>query len=145
MANDLAYLAKRLAELATIVDKNGPKIVRKTVLSIGPVLVYSTPLDTSRARLNWQPAIGSLPSGVLFAYPDKPPSPDYGERTAVAAINAVANSYAGGSYIAIVNNTPYIQKLNEGWSSQAPAAFVEQSIAIGLRAVKQFRMLRNVN
>ena len=29
----------------------------------------------------------------------------------------------------ITNNLPYIKRLNEGWSKQAPAHFIEQVIA----------------
>lgn len=145
MANGLDYLERRMKELSQIIAANGPKVVAKVVISIGPIIVYATPVDTSRARANWQSAIGSVPSDVLFPYPDKPPSPDFGGRTAVANILATAKAYKGGSYIAIANNVDYIQKLNDGGSAQAPAAFVEQSIAIGLRAVRKFRMLSNVN
>ena len=145
MANDLDYLARRMKALAATIQRNGPKAVTAVVVAIGPILVYRTPVDTSRARLNWQAAIGSVPSNVLFPYPDKPPAPDYGGKTAVANLLETANKYKGGSYIAIANNVDYIQKLNDGGSSQAPAAFVEQSIATGLRALEKFRMLRDVN
>lgn len=145
MANDLNYLARRMKELAATIESNGPKLVTNVVVEIGLVLVYKTPVDTSRARLNWQASIGSVPSNVLFPYPDKPPAPDYGGSTAVANIIATANKYKGGSFVALTNNVDYIQTLNSGSSSQAPAAFVEQSIAVGLRVVEKFRMLRNVN
>lgn len=145
MANDLNYLARRMGELARNVERNAPRAVREVAIAIGPVLVYATPVDTSRARVNWQVGTGMIPTGVLFAAPDKPPSPDYGGSIAVAAILAAARNYAGGSYLAIANNSPYIQRLNNGWSGQAPASFVQQAVMVGLRSLRGFRILRNVN
>lgn len=145
MANDLAYLARRMQQLSKNITKNAPRAVGTVVTAIGPVVVYGTPVDTSRARVNWQPAIGHVPTGVLFPYPDKPPAPDYGGREAVRAIVATAKAYPGGSYIAVVNNAPYIQKLNNGWSAQAPAAFVQQAVMVGIRSLNGFRILRDVN
>lgn len=145
MPNDLAYLARRMKDLANTVEANGPKLVTAIVTNLGPTLIYSTPVDTSRARINWQPSIGSVPSDVLFPYPDKPPAADYGGKTAVSNILSLANKFKGGTYFAITNNLDYIQDLNNGTSAQAPAAFVEQSIAMAMRAVEKFRMLRNAN
>lgn len=145
MANDLNYLARRMGHYAKQVERNAPLAVRLVATSIAPVLVYATPVDTSRARVNWQAAIASVPSGVLFPYPDKPPSPDYGGATATSQIIGTAKLYAGGSYIAIANNTPYIQKLNQGSSAQAPAAFVQQAVMVGIRSLHGFRILRDGN
>lgn len=145
MANDLNYLARRMRQYSKAVERNAPLVVQLVARSIAPVLVYGTPVDTSRARVNWQAAIGSVPSGVLFPYPDKPPSPDYGGSTAVSQIIGAVSAYPGGSYVAIANNTPYIQKLNQGSSAQAPAAFVQQAVLVGIRSLHGFRILRNVN
>lgn len=145
MANDFNSLARRMSELSRAVERNAPLVVSLVVRSMAPVLVYATPVDTSRARLNWQAAIGSIPATVLYPEPDKPPSPSYGGATAVAAIIGVSKNYAGGSYIAIANNAPYIQKLNRGSSAQAPASFVQQAIMVGIRSLNGFRILRDVN
>ena len=145
MAKDLSALARIMDQYATRVERNGPLVVRIVAKAIAPTLVYSTPIDTSRARLNWQAAIGSVPSGTLFDKPDKPPSPAYGAVTAINAILATAATYAGGSYLAIANNLSYIQKLNDGYSAQAPKAFVQQAVATGIRSLRSFRILRNGN
>lgn len=139
--HDLAAFAKRMDELADRVERNAPKAVGKVVQAISRPLVMGTPVDTSRARMNWQAAIGAVPSGTLFAYPDKPGSPEIGGTQAIANLNAIARQYKGGSYIAIANNLPYIQKLNQGWSAQAPAAFVQMAVMAGLNSLKGFRVL----
>ncbi len=141
MANDLDFLARRLNQIASTVERRAPMVVKHIATAMAPVLVYATPVDTSRARANWQAGIGVVPQSVLFSEPDKPPSADYGGRAAVSAILGTVASYPGGSYLAIANNVPYIQRLNRGWSAQAPAAFVQQSVAVGIRALRRFRIL----
>lgn len=143
--NDLTFLARRMSQYASAVERNAPQVVVQVATTIAPVLVYATPVDTSRARANWQAGIGTVPGGVLFAYPQAPGSPDYGGQAAVAQIVATSRTYAGGSYIAIANNLPYIQRLNNGYSAQAPAAFVRLAIVAGIRSLQGFRILRNVN
>lgn len=145
MAKTLGDLAKTMEVYATRVERNVPLVIQLVVKSLTPTLVYSTPVDTSRARVNWQAGINSVPGGTLFGKPDKPPSPDYGARTAIDAILATADTYAGGGYIAIANNLPYIQKLNDGYSAQAPAAFVQLAVATGIRSLRGVRILRNGN
>ena len=145
MANDLSYLATRMASYAKAVERNSTVVVREAAKAIAPSLVFATPVDTSRARANWQAGIGHIPSDVKFGKPDKPPSPDYGGQAAVAAIIGTANAYAGGSYLAIANNAPYIVRLNEGWSGQAPAMFVQRAVAVGLTKIRGFRILSNGN
>lgn len=145
MANDLSALSRIMHQYAARVERNGPLVVQIVARAIAPTLVYATPVDTSRARLNWQVAIGSIPQGTLFDKPDKPPSPGYGAVTAINAILGTAGTYAGGSYLAIANNLSYIQKLNDGSSAQAPSAFVQQAVATGIRSLHRFRILRDVN
>lgn len=145
MANDLAFLATRMQAIANTVERNAVTVVKEVAKAIAPVLVYATPVDTSRARVNWQAGIGTIPSDVLFPQPSKPPSADYGGQVAVAAIIATANQYAGGSYLAIANNAPYIQRLNRGWSSQAPSAFVQKAVVVGIMRIRGFKVLSDVN
>lgn len=145
MATDLNGLARRMTQIASTVERNAPRAVREVAKAIAPVLVYATPVDTSRARANWQAGIAHVPTSVLYAEPDSPPSPDYGGQAATSAIIATANLYPGGSYLAIANNVRYIQRLNQGWSSQAPAMFVQQAVMVGLSTLRGFRILGNVH
>lgn len=144
MSRDLDYLVQRMERIARTVEVNAPRAVTTVALAIAPVLVYATPVDTSRARANWRGSIGGVPSDILYAFPDRPPTPNTGAPLGIRSITDAANRYAGGSYLAISNNTPYIQKLNDGWSSQAPAAFVQLAIVAGIRSLRGFRILRNV-
>jgi hypothetical protein len=85
-----------------------------------------TPVDTGHARANWVPSVGDPFSSVVEA------------DTAYASGAADVLSYQLGDGAAWVsNNVPYILALNDGWSKQQPAGFVERAIAETLLEAEQ--------
>ncbi len=82
-----------------------------------------------RARFNWQTAIGVQLTGVLE---DVDPS---GVKTIDRGKDALAN-YQLGPEIIITNNVPYIERLNNGHSTQAPAGFVEKAAQAAVNAIE---------
>jgi hypothetical protein len=99
------------------------KTVRAVAFIVDNQLAVSTPVDTGRARANWQPSLNTPATGTL--QPGQKP-----DAAQVAAAYKIADQ------ILITNNLPYIRRLNEGSSKQAPAGFVDEAIAVGKRAVK---------
>lgn len=99
------------------------KSVRACALTVDARLAQLTPVDTGRARSNWLPSLNS--PDVRIVEPGQ--KPDAGP---------ILNSYNIGDTIYMTNNVPYIQRLNDGWSKQSPAGFVEDAIEAGKRAVK---------
>ena len=85
------------------------------------LIVMGTPVDTGRARGNWQLAINS-PQGGTTERTDK--AGDAVLADANAALVAVKDFEA----IWLSNNLPYILRLEEGSSSQAPEGFVAKAI-----------------
>ncbi|WP_204863318.1 hypothetical protein, partial [Pseudoflavonifractor phocaeensis] len=78
-------------------------------------IVNATPIDTSRARMNWQGSVGAPKSGVLSQYPSQPSSTEEGARVAIQSITSATGAYSGQQGgIWIVNNLDYIGKLNDG-------------------------------
>lgn len=97
-------------------------VVRRLSLELFRMVVLKTPVDTGRARANWQLAIGTMPEGVL----------ELDDRSGTATISAGAAAAAGvkaGDVIYLANSLPYIRRLEYGWSQQAPNGMVRQSIA----------------
>ena len=97
--------------------------VRKLGIRIDQGVVLGTPVDTGRARGNWLVGIGTAPAGTSESL-DKG-----GSATIQAAITTIG-SYPVNALpdLWIVNNLPYIGRLNDGWSEQAPAKFVDAAI-----------------
>jgi hypothetical protein len=137
--------SKRINQIAADVEKNSNAMVRKTVITVASAVALRTPVDTGRARANWRTNIG----GPLTARVDNFPKGKKGTTGAAAAgqaINDATSKMEGfnksGVDVYISNNLPYIGRLNEGHSKQAPAGFIESAIMAGLRAIKKARLVK---
>ena len=56
-----------------------------------------------------------------------------------AGVTQVLSYQLGQGSIYITNNVPYIDRLNNGWSQQSPAGFVDKAVQV---AVTNFRARR---
>lgn len=115
-------------------DLNGfvERTVQRIALNVVANLQEDTPVDTGWARANWIPEIGTPFEGTAGTR-EAAESGNVDVATQQFGIAKVATAYKLGPPIYITNNVPYIERLNEGSSSQAPAAFVQAAI---LRAVR---------
>lgn len=125
--------ARRIRVVVDSLEQFIEGIIKKLTLDIVANLVKApsqggTPVDTGWARANWVPQIGS-PAGGLSGTRDAV-SP--GAQTAGVATVATSYRLSGGA-VHISNNVPYIVKLNEGSSKQAPKGFVQDAIAKAVR------------
>lgn len=138
----LTAFAASMRQRANAVGVNSQQAVKQVAKAAGTTVVYATPIDTSRARMNWQSSVDSPVNGVLLPYPSQPASPSDGVRVALASLESAIGAYSsqrGGIWI--VNNLDYIGALNDGWSTQAPADFVAQSVLAGVRSLATVRLL----
>lgn len=103
-------------------EAKADKIVLLFVLEARTRIIVRTPVDTGRARANWQYGFGSAPSGEI-AGADKSGS------SASARIAGQIPAKAAGGVHYIVNNLSYIQSLEDGGSTQAPAGMVGVTLA----------------
>jgi hypothetical protein len=110
------------------------KVVRKVCLDLMTGVILKTPVDTGRARANWQASIDKPASGTISFSADagsskKAPSASAGSASSIGdGMGAV--SQATGRVFWLVNNLPYIYRLEYGaWSKQAPHGMVRTTIA----------------
>ena len=88
-----------------------------------------------RFRGNWQLGVGTVPAGVVARVDPG------GLATVTAAIGEIPTDAAGRVYF-YVNNLPYAQRLEHGYSTQAPAGIVGLTlIDAGARAESTAREL----
>lgn len=97
-------------------------VVRYIALTLDQKVVLRTPVDTGRARANWYPSIGQPSDEVDETDFDKTGAQTIGEIAAVV-VNAQL-----GSVIWLTNNLPYIVRLEDGYSGQAPTGMVDVSL-----------------
>jgi len=102
-------------------------VVKRAAIAIDQTLVTSTPVDTGRARSNWIVSLGT-PSGETVG----PTS----EQAALSRAQQEIERRVRGQAIHITNNLPYIGRLNEGSSAQAPAGFVQAAVQQGVASIR---------
>ena len=121
-------------ELIAFAKKTGGKledVAREVVINVGRSVVEKSPVRTGRFRANWQHGFGSPANGTLD---DLDPS---GGASLVRIQSSTEGNPAAGIHF-ISNNLPYAQRLEDGYSSQAPSGIV------GLTAI-EFRDIVNIS
>jgi hypothetical protein len=108
-------------------------LIRTVCLDLLKDIVLNTPVDSGRARANWQCSIGTPVSGQIAFSADSGKGIQAPRESAASAdaINRgqAAVSQATGNVFWISNNLPYIYRLEfEGWSKQAPNGMVRLAI-----------------
>jgi hypothetical protein len=136
----LTDLARRLNAYADNLDDVLYDRIARTALAVVRALVSSTPADTSKALSNWR--VGQGAAGAIAPY-----FPGEGGSTrgssgdaAIAAAEEAIKAARGANKLVIFNSVPYIRRLNEGSSLQAPAGFIEAALLQGrleAKAAKQ--------
>ncbi|MFD2248937.1 hypothetical protein FHS82_001053 [Pseudochelatococcus lubricantis] len=96
-------------------------IVRKVSLDMFTRIILKSPVDTGRFRGNWQVSIGSVANGTI-AVDDKDGS------ATISAAQAATMGVKAGDTIYLTNNLPYAERLEDGWSKQAPAGMVATTV-----------------
>lgn len=127
-------------QLATFAAKTQAKantVVRKVVLDLGVSVVMKSPVgDASywkspppagyvggHFRANWQYGTGSAPSGIKSGVDTSP-----GGSVTIGALVQDLSPDALGKVHYIANNVPYAQRLEDGWSRQAPNGVVSLTV-----------------
>lgn len=121
------------------VEAKAQQVFRLLALNIFQQVVLRTPVDTGRARANWNCAIGSapmapdpsVPVGASQGASGTPNPENVGPATehALAKINETIAGLSLGQIVWLTNALPYILRLEyEAWSAQAPAGMVRITI-----------------
>jgi len=125
-----------LEKFARQANGNLDLVLRKVSFDIAESLIKMSPVDTGRFRANWFVGIGSA-NGATNTGTDKT-----GGRT-LARIQTSLSVAKAQKPVFITNSLPYAQRLEYGWSKQAPAGMVRvtaarfssfvQAAAVGLK------------
>ena len=137
----LNEFTRRIRARANTLGDNLTKTVRRVAITADAALVLGTPVDTGRARSNWIVALGAPASQVIEPYSPGKAGSTEGANTQAALDQgeSVITDYVAGQdmEIHITNNLPYIQRLNDGYSAQAPANFVETAVMEAVAAARR--------
>ena len=101
--------------------------VRKTAFVVLQGVTLKTPKDTGLATSSWLLGISNAPTEQPLTSVPAAQSAGESQGKGLRIIAQYPNNALPDLWI--VNNQPYIGRLNDGSSLQAPAKFVEQSIS----------------
>lgn len=102
--------------------KNPETVARQVSFKLFSAVIKASPVDTGRFRMNWQTAGAVAPSGVI----------DGTDKGGAAAIgDAASYIFAASDWneFTLTNNLPYAERLEYGWSNQAPQGVVRVNVA----------------
>lgn len=102
--------------------KNPETVMRSVTLKLFSAIIKASPVDSGRFRGNWQ-TTGVTPATGLIAGVDPT------GNTAVNSAATFITNAPGWDTFTLTNNLPYAERLEYGWSKQAPIGFVRINIA----------------
>ena len=83
-------------------------------------VVVQTPVDTGQARGNWRVSIGTIDTSTDSNLLDRS-----GSGSISVGLRTIQAGGGLGKVVHISNSLSYMEKLNNGWSMQAPKNFVQ--------------------
>lgn len=153
----MAQFSQNIRKRGSQIENAGTRFVKATAKRALRLLVEATPVDTGAARSNWRVGIGASARSAIGPYsPGK--KLGIGERSnanaaiaaGIARINSVrgVSGRGGGLKTAIyvsnaldyVGNLPGGRGLNDGYSKQAPAYFIETALSEATSAIANMRV-----
>ena len=112
----------RLVDFPGRVASQHKLMMRRLALGIWRRLILASPVDTGWSRMHWIVSYNNPDRDYPGYYPSGTPPNTYPIPQ--------PNTQDPGVFpeIYISNRVPYIERLNEGWSTQAPALYVESAV-----------------
>jgi hypothetical protein len=111
--------------------------IASTAMQLYTGIVKRTPVDTGRLKGNWQISINSVDGGEK-SRTDETPLGRYSQSNASAEESKVNGFNASKhGYIAIHNNLPYAERIENGYSGQAPSGMARVTLSEFERALNQ--------
>lgn len=102
--------------------KNPEKVMRQVSIKLFSAIIKASPVDTGRFRMNWMASGGTPASGTTDAV-------DKSGNTATGNATSFVLKAADWREFTLTNNLPYAQRLEYGWSQQAPAGVVRTNVS----------------
>jgi len=113
--SDLQRIAQRNKQKAV-------KVMQNSLMRVGSPMVVMSPFDQGIFKGNWMAAYGTPDTSTT----------DAADKTGASSIGRLKSKVEvmqGGMILYFTNSMPYAERLEYGWSEQAPAGMVRVSVA----------------
>ena len=114
--------ARDLDRFRLKVDAAHSDSARGVALELFRSVIMDSPVDTGRFRGNWQASLQAPATNELERL-------DLSGGAAIGAMQGVVTGWNGTGVVFMANNLPYAQRLEYGWSKQAPQGMVRKNVA----------------
>ncbi len=118
----MAWKGKKPSSFAVQVKLDGEKLIKDIGMDLIQGVVIGTPVDEGTARANWK---ASNTPDYKYDLKDRDPS---GQGTINKVYVFFSQNAKLGSLIYLQSNLPYIERLENGWSDQAPQGMVSTTM-----------------
>ena len=136
MPTNLAQFNTALNKASEKIHKDFKKFHKQVCLEVLKRIIYRTPVDTGRARGNWQTEIGRVASGVLDVEGDEDSMASFAMSNGITKLADIP----AFSVVHITNNVAYLYYLEyDRRSPQHPEGMVEITLtemAVWLGGIK---------
>lgn len=102
-------------------NKNVDTVVRSVSIKLFSAIIKASPVDTGRFRMNWQTSGAEERTGLVVGVDPT------GGATINSATTFITNSPTARQFT-LTNNLPYAERLEYGWSQQAPVGMVRVNV-----------------
>ena len=102
--------------------KNPEKVMRQVSIKLFSAIIKASPVDTGRFRMNWMASGGTPTYGTTDAT-------DKSGNIAIGNATSFVLKATDWREFTLTNNLPYAQRLEYGWSQQAPQGFVRINVS----------------
>lgn len=103
--------------------------IRAALFKVAELTIRATPVDTGRARGNWQASINKPILQTLKRN-------DKSGAGRIKRAQAVIDKVQIGNTFFLTNNLPYALRLEFGWSKQAPTGMLRNAVSAVARALR---------
>ena len=110
--------------------KDADKFTKRITGEMLATVVVATPVDTGQARGNWRVSVGMVDKKTDQTQDRS------GQGSITKGIATIQSGGGIGKVVYICNSLKYIEKLNNGWSMQAPKNFMQISF---MNVVNKYR------
>lgn len=135
----MTSLSNQFKKAKKNLDKKIAKAIRKTAISKFNQVIIQTPVDTGRLRGNWQVSINQPKHNILFE--GVPQGKKIGRTENIES--KLSKSIDLKDVLYLTNNLPYAERIENGWSKQRPAKWVNR-IMMGFESEFQKRLKKEL-
>lgn len=128
---DLGAIDKAIDTITVKIEETTVLAQRKIILAVDQAVVLATPVDEGRARSNWITSLGKPSEQII-----NKESFDKSGGSAIQQCSEISQKIKFGDDVFISNNLPYIGRLNDGYSKQAPAGYVQKAVQAAKGAIE---------